>query len=298
MDSAATAVYLVIGHEDDPCCREVAAVLRGRGARVVATPEPLAGEAVFSWALGAGRSSCSLRLADGTVIEREALGGVLVRAQGGPYDAEGWGAADLGYARTETAAALVAWLWDLSCPVVNRLTPDLWFRFQRPLVDWWPLLRRHGVPAAGALITRDAAGARGYAERWGGAALYAPLTAGARYRVASEDEWAELGRLMARVPVCLLEPPAGPALYACVAGEAVVWDRPGALSGEERGALGAGLRALAGELGLGTLEAELRRVAGGVRCYGLGLYPRLERYDEAGRAVLARALTGLLGVAG
>lgn len=296
--SSATAVYLVIGHEDDACCREVAALLRARRARVVVTPEPLAGETTFSWSLGAERSSSSLRLADGTVVEREALAGVLVWAQGGPYDAEGWEVADLGYARTEMVAALVAWLWELPCPVANRLTPDLWFRSQRPLVDWHPLLRRHGIPAAGAVICRDAAVARGYAERWGGAALYAPPTAGARYPVASEAEWAELGRVMARVPVCLLEPSAGPAVHACAAGEVVVWDRPGVLSDEERAALGAGLRALAGELRLGTLEAELRGGAGGVRCYGIGLYPRLERYDEAGRAALAGALAGLLGVAG
>ncbi|HET8629013.1 MAG TPA: hypothetical protein VFL91_16445 [Thermomicrobiales bacterium] len=88
--SSATAVYLVIGHEDDACCREVAALLRARRARVVVTPEPLAGETTFSWSLGAERSSSSLRLADGTVVEREALAGVLVWAQGGPYDAEGW----------------------------------------------------------------------------------------------------------------------------------------------------------------------------------------------------------------
>lgn len=298
MDAVAGPVYLLIGHDDDLCCREVAGVLRARAARVVVTPEPLAGEMVFSWALEARGTSSSLRLADGGSIGRDDLAGVLVRAQGGPYDVAGWEVDDLVYARMEMLAGLVAWLWALPCPVINRLSPDLWFRPRRSLVEWRPLLRRHGVPAAGALITSDLVAARRHAERWGGRAVYVPLTSGTHYPVTSEGAWAELAKVLARLPVCLLEPYVGEAVYACVAGKAVVWDRPGELSGEERDRLEGGLRAMAKELGVGTIEAEMRRTAGEMRCYGIGLYPRLERYDDAGRGAIAGALAGLLGVSG
>jgi hypothetical protein len=290
---ARTMMYLLIGTEHDACCRLVAAALRERGHDAWMSSDPLAGEFAVVWSLDEGGVASRLRLPDGTTVPGERVRGMLVRHHGGAFEAEGWAADDLAYLRTEGQAAMLAWLWSLPCPVVNRPTDDLWFRPQRTVPEWRTLMRRHGLPTPAIRVTNDPAEARRFAARWG-AVTYAPLTSATRYPIADAGQWAELDKVMARLPVCLVEPCAGPTTRAVVVGDEVVWGAPLARPGA-RLAIESGLRRLAATLRLAVLEAEVREGEDGPRCVGLDPYPRFERYEAPIQAALTAGVVGLLG---
>jgi hypothetical protein len=287
-------MYLVIGSELDACCRRVVAALRAQGQPVRLCADPLAGEVASVWSLDGDRLTGQLRWADGPALAIEQVRGVLLRPNGIMLDVAGWSPEDLAYVRTEWQAALLAWLWSLPCPVINRISDDLWFRPQRPFPEWCTLLRRCGLPTPAIRVTNDPAAARQFAARWG-EVTYAPLTSPTRYPIAGERPWAELDKVMQRMPVCLMEPCADQPIIAVVVGQAVVWAERGPASDRRFMALEDGLRRLAATLGLATCEVELRQGGDGPRCVGVDPYPRFERYDEATQEALTAGLVGLLG---
>lgn len=287
-------MYLLIGTEADACCRLVAEALRANGHAARLTDDPLAGEVAFAWSLDGGRVTSHLRWADGTDAPGDRLRGVLVRSQGGALAPDGWAADDLAYLRTEGQSALLALVWSLPCPVVNRPPADLWFRPQRPFPEWRTVLHRCGLPTPVVRVTNDPAAARRFAERWA-RVTYAPLTSPTRYPIVGERQWAELDKVMQRLPVCLMEPCGDEPTYAVVVGREVVWGDRDAVPEQGRLAIEAGLRRLAATLGLVTLEAELRDSDGGASCVGIDPYPRFERYDAPTQAALTAGLVGALG---
>ncbi len=186
------AMYLLIGYENDPCIRIVCACLRNHGHTVYTIAEPLAGDTSLCWVFDTAHSQSSFRWCDESHIAGSALQGVLVRGTGEPTNPGGWDPADLAYVRAETQAALIAWLQSLTCPVVNRLTADLWFRPRRPLVAWHKLILRCDLPTLAIQMTNDLTTARRFADRWHGELIYAPLTSSVRYPVVMTQQWTEL----------------------------------------------------------------------------------------------------------
>ena len=289
-------MYLLIGYEFDPWCWHVATILRNRGHDAIVTPDPLAGDSAFTWALETTRSVSSLRPGQQPAIDATGLQGVLVRTQGGPASVEGWAPDDFAYVQSEAQAALLAWLAQLPCPVINRLSADLWFRPYRPFLEWRALLHRCGLPTLMAAVTNSLPDARQFAMRWGGVS-YTPITSSSRYPVADDAQWDELGKVMTHVPVCLVEPSAGPSSYACVVGESVAWSVGSDLRPAERALFETGLRRLAGALDLATVELEVRRGRDGPRSVGVQLFPRPEWYGLDAQEMLATRLVELLGAA-
>lgn len=287
-------MYLLIGYERDPWCGRVAAALRARGHAVLTTPNPLADERLFAWALDSTSSSSSLRWPGGSVLGEDTLRGVFVRTPGGPGGSEGWSPEDLAYVQAEMNAALVAWLRALPCPVLNRPTADLWFRPARSLPEWRAHFQAAGLPALAAQVTNDLAAAQAFAARWGGGAVYAPLTSPTRYPVADDDQWQRLAGLMERIPVCLVEPTAGPPAYATLVGGRIVWGAAAEVREGERAALAGGLLRLAALLEAGLLQVELRRGAGGLRCSGVHLFPLLDAHSPAEQDAIVAGVVELL----
>jgi hypothetical protein len=215
---------------------------------------------------------------------------VLVRGHGGPVDATGWDPRDLEYARTETQAALIAWLWSLSCPVVNRPSADLWFRPNLSYAEWHAAFQRCGLPVSPLCYTNRIDAAREFAQRWHGRAIYLPFTSPSRYPISSARDWDELARLAARFPVCVTAP-AERSVHATVVGESVVWGGcDGAL---DVGVLEPGLLRLADSLDLDFVQIEIALTADGLRCICATPHPLLERHPD-GEQVLADELVRLL----
>ncbi|WP_144299614.1 ATP-grasp domain-containing protein [Elioraea rosea] len=282
-------MHLVLSQYRDACCEGVLSRLAARrlDARLLTTPfEP---PARFTWRLDAHGVTTLLALDDGPPLSVES---VFIRHV--PWlDPGGWEPADHAYMQSEMQAALLAWLAALPCPVVNRPSAALWYRHGNPLLGWYPLLRRCGLPTPETVLTDDAEAARRFAADLGAAGvpgtICTSLTQEAAWLVGP-GEWAGLAAVQTRTPICLTEPHGAPRT-ACVVGGEVIWD--GAASREEA-ALTAGLRRLAGETGLDFLEVAVAPCRNGPAVVLVEPRPRLEHFSAGTQATILDALTDLL----
>jgi hypothetical protein len=288
------AMYLLIGYENDPCIRIVCACLRNHGHKVYTIAEPLSGDTSLCWKFDTAHSQSSFRWCEEPAIVGSALQGVLLRGTGEATNPGGWDPADLAYVNVETRAALIAWLQSLACPVVNRLTADLWFRPRRPLVAWHTLFLSCGLPTLAIQMTNDLTTARQFADRWHGELIYAPLTSSVRYPVVMTQQWSELARLMEHLPVTLLEPYQGTACYATIVGRRVIWSDESGLTVAEREAVEAGLRQLAFVLQVDLVQVELLVGTHGPRCIDVNIFPQFAVHSPEEQMALGEGIVTLL----
>jgi hypothetical protein len=280
-------MYLLIANETDSCSQQVAAALEGAGHMVRQIANPLAPPWSLSWELDSSRSASELRHLGGEHIASTEIEGVLVC---GPVavDAAGWPPAELTYVQVETQAALLAWLWSLPLPVVNRYPPHLWMPPHPSLLAWRPLLHACNLPVAEYLISNDLAASRAFGDE---GVVYTPLNGSASFHIASDMAWAEIGRLQRQLPVCLTRPP-GDVYFACVVGETVVW-QPTPLTAAR---LEQGLRDFAVRSGLSFFSV-IFTASDRVELSTFAVMPRpdLDHFGKPAQQAIVAALLRLLG---
>ena len=289
MQHRAENPFLLIGHATDSVCRLVGEALDALGCEVIRTAAPLAAPFALGWRIDTDPCCDARTWRDADRLPRQ-IAGVLVRSSGECIDPDRWDPLDLAYVRTETQAALIAWLWSLPCPVVNRPGADLWFRPSHSYSEWHERLARCGLPVAPVCYTNEIGVARDFAAQWAGRATYVPFTSPSRYPLATAHDWDELARLVSYVPVCLIAP-ASHSTHATVVGDRVVFDR------EDAGAIGAlepGLVRLARELELDFVQVEIAIGSSGPHCVKADPYPVVERHDAAARSTIVARLVELL----
>ena len=288
---APAATYLMLCDPRDGCCAAVAASLRTRGERAVVVPNPLAAPATFSWRLDNRDSRSNFCWDGGEPIDERGIAAVFVRTTGWVEPA-GWAPDDAGYVQGETQAALLAWLWSLPCPVVNRYPAWLWYRPSPPLLFWQATLQAVGLPAAETIVTNDEALAREFGE--GRPVSYAPLTSGAHFIVRSDRDWHGLAAVQAYAPVPLTHLHRV-ARTVCIVGDELVWDRR---PSSALALLTPALQAFGAATGLAFVELALADGHAGPRVVAVDPQPRLEHFDAGGRERIVAALVRLLrGVA-
>ena len=105
----------------------------GQAARVV--EDFFDYSAKVAWSLDSEQQSSLIRPAGGVTIRDREVRGVLVRRP--PFERQdGWSAKDASYRHAEKEAAMLGWIWSLSCRVINRYSPELWFG-QIDSIDYW-----------------------------------------------------------------------------------------------------------------------------------------------------------------
>src|ERR1700756_2126367 len=127
-------MYLLLGDPKDLACSGVFALLERRGFQDRRIRAPF----MFAWRFDNLGSSSQLVCEDGTQLSDREIDGVLVTRLE-KLAAVDWNPNDLAYAQVETDAALLAWLWSLNCPVINRYPAALWFYSDLPLLSWYPM---------------------------------------------------------------------------------------------------------------------------------------------------------------
>jgi hypothetical protein len=286
-------VYLLLGDPQDPFCLSVCAALEARNYATCVVSNPLVHPSHFAWRLDNEQSASQLAWEEEPAILDDQIAGVLVRNTGW-IDPAGWQADDLAYMQAETQAALLAWLWSLACPVVNRYPSTIWYRPQVPLLSWYPLLRRCGLRTLETLVTNVEHEARAFGRRLTltgvTGAVYGPLTSTARYLVTSEEDWSGVTAMQAFAPVCLAYPH-GAAQLVCVVGEQVVWDSE---PSPETAQLAPALRHFGKAAGLAFVELALAANPEGVFVIAVEPYPHVERFGEAAREQIVKAIVHLL----
>jgi hypothetical protein len=282
-------VYVLIGPEHDEGCQSVGAALVAGGRRTLHLPDPFAHPARLAWQLSDEECASRLIWQRGRPVASEDISGVFVR-RGGWRDPAGWDAADLAYLQAETYAALLAWLWSLPCPVVNRFSAAVWYQPQQPLLAWHRLLRDSGLRVLETLITNEAPAARDFGQRLAqegvAGAVYSPLTSAARYLVAGARDWDGLAALQGHAPVCLARPH-GEAQVVCVAGERVIWEGE---APPEAGALAPRLRRFAAAAGLDFVQLALAPAAEALCVVAVEPQPQLERFSPAARQQIVEGI--------
>ena len=119
-------MVLLINYTADPLCVDLFKGLTERGHPARAIPNPYRNPARISWRLDTDRSSTSCRLGVGAANSDLEISAVFVRKS--PFvQREGWELDDAIYVHAEKEAALLAWIWGLPCPVINRYPPEVWF---------------------------------------------------------------------------------------------------------------------------------------------------------------------------
>jgi hypothetical protein len=286
-------MYLILGHPEDPCCQSVYTALKALNYPTRIITNPLSHPSRFEWRLDNEQSVSRLTLDEETLLPGNTIAGVLVRSTGW-IDPAGWQPDDLAYMQAETQAALLAWLWSLMCPVVNRYPSAIWYHPHVPLLSWQGLLRRCGLPTLETLVTNVQQEARAFGQnlaREGVAgAVYGPLTSGARYIVTSEEDWTGLTAMQSYSPVCLTYPHEA-AQLVCVVGERVIWegDPP-----PETVVYEAALRRFAEAAGLVFVELAFANTARGVCIIAVEPHPHVDRFGEKARQQITDGIVHLL----
>lgn len=251
---------------------------------------PLEQPSHFAWLLNSEQSTSQLTWDEQPPLLSDDITGVFVRSAAW-IDPTGWQPDDLAYMQAETQAALLAWLWSLPCPVVNRYPSAIWYRPKAPLLNWQRLLRSCGLPTLETLVTNvedeaAAFGKRLVVEGVAGA-VYGPLTSDLRYLVTDQADWSGLAAMQQRTPVCLTYPH-GAAKFVCLAGEQVVWD------GEPQSEFTPALQRFASATGLDFVEFAFASTSQGASIIAVEPYPYFEHFGDAAREKIVQGIVQLL----
>ena len=128
-------VTLIIGRQDDFCCRLVSERLTAARREFIFLRETeLFPGLDFAWELRQEKVSGYVGLgADSVRLDR--LDGVLARFSGIATSAEEHQTKDGQYLNSEWHALARGWMQSLQCPVVNRLRPELWYKMSLTVPD-------------------------------------------------------------------------------------------------------------------------------------------------------------------
>lgn len=286
-------MHLLLGNPEDLCLLGVREALDSRGHPTRIIANPLAHPLRLAWRLDNERSESCIAWPDELPIPDAQITGVLVRSTGW-IDPVGWQRDDLIYMQSETQAALLAWLWSLPCPVVNRYPSSLWYRPQLPLLAWQRLLRRCGIPTMETLVTNVESDTRDFrrqlARNGVAGAVYGPLTSSVRYLLAGDEEWDGLVALQNRAPVCLAAPH-GAAQFLCLVGGTAVWE---GVPSAKAAVLAPALLRFAAAAGLAFVEIALAPVAGDICVIAVEPYPNLGHFENATQRKIVETIADLL----
>ena len=286
-------MHILLGDPQDACCLGVRARLEARNYPTRIISNPLLDPSRFAWRLDNQQSASQLIWELEPPLPDEAITGVLVRRPGW-IEPAGWQPDDLAYMQLETQAALLAWLWSLTCPVVNRYPSAIWFHAQLPLLYWQRLLRRCGLPVLETLVTNVEQEARLFGRRLAlegvPGVVYGPLTSEVRYLVSGEEDWSGVTAMQSYTPVGLAYPH-GAAQSVCVAGEQVVWEGE---PSPEAVQLEPALRSFATAAGLAFVELALAPTSQGLCVIAVEPHPHFERFGEAARQQIVEGIVDLL----
>jgi len=283
-------LFVIIGAAGDECAERVAGSLRDAGLEVVLSADPLVDPYDLTWRLGSSPPEDEISWGTRAASPRE-IAGVLVRGARALVEPDEWTEKDSAYVQSERHAALIAWLSALPCTVINRPSPEYWFRPARSFPEWSAILTGCGLPTAAICVTNQIEAAHDWAGRWAGCATYAPITSSSRYPLVEPAHWNELAKLTAVLPVCLLPPCAASASYGTVIRDQVVWDddRPRGVAGLEPALL-----RLGSQLKLDFLQIEVACDEDGFHCLSVDPDPKLERHDEEAQGRIIANLVELL----
>ena len=287
-----TALYLLLGDPQDLCCQSVRMALEARNYPTQIIANPLL-QLRFAWRLNNEQSASQLIWDEKPPLPDDQITGVLVRNIGW-IEPIGWQPDDLAYMHAETQAALLAWLWSLACPVVNRYPAAIWYRPKVSLLCWQHLLQCCGLPTLETLVTNVEQEARAFGRRLAlegvAGVVYGPLTSDVRYLVTDNEDWSGLAAMQRCAPVCLTYPH-GAAQFVCVAGDQVVWEGE---PSPDAAQLETALHRFATATGLAFVEFAFAPTAQGICVIAVEPHPHFGHFGDTAKQRIVEGLVQFL----
>jgi hypothetical protein len=280
---------LVVGRDDDLCCKLIRNRLEAAGREIVYLPEDeLFPGLHFVWELQNGKSRGSVGFAK-QPVRFDQIDSVFARFSGITTSAEEHRTRDGQYLNSEWHALARGYMQSLPCPVINRLRSELWYKSRLcvpDLVSLLPNLRFH-LPKT--MVTTRYEDARAFFALCGGRVRYSPLSLPSNYVLEEEAEMEKLAPLSKIMPLNLTEIVRGDSVRAFVVGRGVVFD------GEPNETAASACLEAAASLDLSFCEFELIRSTDGEwYCFALNCAPYLFQCgDEARAAVIDRLFDAL-----
>ena len=235
---------LIIGRDEDLCCRLVREHLASLRRRVVYLQEDKLFPGLrFTWELSDGASSGALELA-GQAVEFDQIHGVLARFSGIATSPEDFQTKDGRYLSSEWHALTRGFIQSLLCPVVNRPGPELWYRSALRAPELVSLVPDLTFRLPRTMVATCFEEARSFFDLAGGRIYYSPLTVPSDYLIDTERALQKLEPLSEVLPLHLSEVIAGEPVDAYVVGTHVVFD------GVSHTTVGTHCQAVAESLGL------------------------------------------------
>jgi hypothetical protein len=280
-------MFLILDELPPPLARSLQTGFDAMGAEIVWISD-FASQVELIWRLDTASSAFELHLENGRTLSTEQLFGVVTLA---PSIGDNSEIKEKEHFRAEKRAALLAWLWSLQCPVINRIPPMLWISPHIPLALWRPALRKCGLPAVDSILSNLPSELEKFVSELSGECDYVPLSIKELYRVATPADFEGLTKL---APFCSINlAQSSPFTYtACVVERNVFWNQsvsPVLTSLQDR------LIQLGVVTGLSFLEIGALIVDGAPRICSISPFPKLDRFRANTCDAIATALLGLLG---
>jgi hypothetical protein len=268
-------VILILGRGDDLCCKLVNDSLKAAGRETMFLPEnELFPGVEFGWELRNAKSRGLIGIGS-SVVAFDRVDGVLSRFSGITTSVEDHKTPDGQYLNAEWHALARGYVHSLPCPVVNRLRPELWYKYRLTVPDILALLPSARFRLPRTMVTTKYHDARAFFRLCHRRIGYSPLSLPSNYRIEREEDLEKLEPLSKTLPLSLTEIVEGETIQAFVVGKTAVFDGP-----YHETAARFCLEAAA-TLGLSFCEFELVRTpAAEWYCLGIQCSPYL--YDCAG----------------
>jgi hypothetical protein len=291
---------LVLGREEDLCCRLVHKELLALGRKVCFFSEDKLFPGLgFTWMPS---STCLQGAIDykGERISFADVGGVFCRFYGVPVGPEEFNTRDGQYISAEWNALLMAWLHQFACRVVNRLRPELWYKPYLNVPDLISLVPSLHFRLPRAIVASAIDDARGFYRSVSAGVRYSPLTQPARYQIQTEADIENLAALDGSLPLYLTEWIAGKVLDAFVIDrEVVLVQTDGTIANVPSTEVDIYCAQIGEILGLGFYRLSLVMTSDGDwYCFGLDRIPQLYRCALEAQTRIARCLADILSDGG
>lgn len=287
-------MHLLLGDPQDSWCLLISAMLKERSHPYRFIENPLSHPSRFSWRLDNDQSVSQVSWEGDPPVLNDQISSVMVRRTMGSIAPNGWQPDDFAYMQAEMQAALLAWLWSLDCPVVNRYPAAIWCRPEMPLLYWQPQLTRCGLPILETLITNVEQEARSFSQTYPVAGensvIYGLLNNDMRYLLTSDNDWNGLHAMQQLAPLCLTHPHGIPQ-FVCVVGGQVVWagKPPAGMTLFEPA-----LRDFAAAVGLDFVELAFAPVSDNMYVIAVEPNPCFDHFNDAARQQIAKRIVQVL----
>jgi hypothetical protein len=282
-------VILVLGREDDFCCKLVRDRLDAAGRETVFLPENELFPGVdFLWEIRGGKSRGAVGFRS-PAVEFDRIDGVLARFSGITTSPEDHQTPDGQYLNSEWHALARGYVHSLPCPVVNRLRSELWYKHRLTVPDIVSMLPTVKFRLPRTMVTTKYHDARAFFRLCHRRIRYSPLSVPSNHLIERDEDLEKLEPLSKTLPLALTEIIDGQTVQAFVVGNTAVFD--GAYN-EPAARL---CLEAATALELSFCEFDLVKTpAGDWYCLGIQCSPYLYDCSEDTRSILADRLITVL----